>query len=166
MPATSNRQFVRAQQYNGLQLTAVLECLNPGIQPALVASCFILVHQALSGHAVEYWNRSCIGRRCRGLVASINCRYNTLNVGTHHRTHASVSGTSCFCLTSAFFRLGGVRQVVLLEKLKIQPNSIVRALSVVNRSSRYSGRLSADVLHLAAFSSVITMPLPTRAAVT
>ena len=113
----------------------LLQCLNTGVQPTLVTRRFIFVHQAFSGHAVEHGDCSCISRR-RGLfVTRTNCRHNTLNMGTHHRTHTGVAGSSCFCLTSTLFCLRGIRQLFLLEKLKIQPHSIVRAPSLVNQNS-------------------------------
>ena len=140
MPATINlpgRQVrSRCRTACSLQgfLKQVLECPDLRVQAALVTRCFVLVHQAFSSHGIEHRNRRSVGVRGGRLVAGVNRCNNTLNVSTHHRPHAGVTGTSCFRLTGAFFCLGGVRQVSLLEKLKIQPNSIVRAQSVVNQS--------------------------------
>ena len=120
----------------------LLQCLNTGVQPALVTRGFIFVHQAFSGHAVEHRNCSRVSRRCSFFVTRTNRCNNALNMCTHHRTHTSVAGSSCFCLTSTLFCLRGVRQLFLLEKLKIQPNSIVRALSVVNQNP---GSVRADL---------------------
>jgi len=113
-----------------------LQSANLSVQTTLVARRFVFVHQTFSGHGIEHWNRSGVSIRRSSFIAGINCRHNSLNMGTHHRAHTGVAGTSGFRLTSTFFRLGGIRQVSLLEKLKIQPNSIVRALTVVNQSGR------------------------------
>lgn len=127
----------------------LLKCLYLSVQAAFVSRCLVLVYQAFSGHAVQHRNRCRIGFRCSSFVAAANSSHNTLYVSTHHRTHTGIAGTSVFCLTSTFFRLGGVRQVVLLgkvkEKLEIQPNSIVRALSVVNQCGRYSSNVLAGI---------------------
>lgn len=111
---------------------------NLSVQTALVTRCFVLVYQAFSGHRIK--NRYCrrVGFRRGTLITGVDrCNY-TFNMSSHHRAHTCVAGTSCFRLTSTFFCLGGVRQVSLLEnseieKLQIQPNSIVRAQSLVNQ---------------------------------
>ena len=111
-----------------------LKCPNLRVQTAFVTRGLVLVHQAFSRHRIQHRNCRGIGSRSGSFITRVNrCNY-TLDLSTHHGTHASVAGTSCFRLTSTFFCLGGVRQVSLLKKLKIQPNSIVRGLSVVNQS--------------------------------
>ena len=117
-----------------------LKRANLLVQSAFVACRFVLVNQAFSGHAVEYGHCRRVGCRCCRLVAGRNRCYDTLDVCAHHRPHTRIASASCFRLTSTFFRLGGVRQVSLLEKLKIQPNSIDRAIAVVNRFGVHSGR--------------------------
>jgi len=106
-----------------------LQSANLSVQSAFVTRRLVLMHQAFSGHRIQHRNCSGISIRRSCFIARVNRRHYTLDVSAHHRTHASVAGTSCFRL-----RLGGIRQVSLLKKLKIQPNSIVRALSVVNQS--------------------------------
>jgi len=127
----------------------LLERYNLGVQTALVPRCFVLMHQTFTGHAVKYWNRCCVSCRCCGFVARGNCSYYTFDVGTHHRTHTGIAGTSCFRLTSTFLRLGGVCQLFLLGKvvngkLKIQPSSIVRGSVFVNRPATCSARDFAE----------------------
>ena len=131
-----------------------LQGANLSVQTALVTRCLVLVYQAFSGHGIEYRNRGGVGVRRGSFVTRVNRCDNTLNMSTHHRTHAGVAGTSCFRLTSTFFCLGGVRQVSLLkklkiEKLKIQPNSIVRALTVVNQSIGCRSQNGANTCALA-----------------
>ena len=126
----------------------LLKRLNLSVQPALVTRSLVLVHQAFSGHAVEYRNCCCVGFRRSSFVTAADGCHNSLHMSSHHRPHTGVAGASCFCLTSTFFRLGGVRQVVLLgklkEKLEIQPNSIVRAHSIVNQTVGVSASKSAS----------------------
>lgn len=135
-----------AEKQPQLSRCLYLKCLYLGVQAAFVSRGLVLVHQTFSSHAVQNRNRCGVSFRSSRFVATANSRHNTLHMSTHHRAHTSVAGTSVFCLTSTFFRLGGVRQVVLLGKVKekseIQPNSIVRALSVVNQCGRYSSIFS------------------------
>ena len=131
-----------------------LKCPNLRVQTAFVTRCLVLVHQAFSRHRIQHRNCRGIGSRSGSFITRVNrCNY-TLDLSTHHGTHASVAGTSCFRLTSTFFCLGGVRQVSLLkklkiEKLKIQPNSIVRALTVVNQSIGCRSQNGANTCALA-----------------
>lgn len=111
---------------------------NLGVQSALVTRCLVLVYQAFSSHCIKNRHSRSVGIRRGSFITGVNRCNNTLNMSSHHRAHTCVAGTSCFRLTSTFFCLGGVRQVSLLEnseieKLQIQPNSIVRAQSLVNQ---------------------------------
>jgi len=117
-----------------------LQRLYLRVQTALVASCLIFVHQAFSGHVVEHRYCRRVGVRCCGFVTCCNCRHHTLNVGTHHRALTGIAGASAFRLTRAFLSLGRIRQDNLLEKLKIQPNSIVRGRPIVNRLQAFTRR--------------------------
>jgi len=111
----------------------VLQRLYLCVQTALVPCRFVFVHQALTRHTIKnrYGRLVCIARRL--LVASFNRANHTFYVSTHHRAHTHIAGTSVFCLAGTFFCLGRVRQVSLQKESKIEPGSIVRDLSVVNR---------------------------------
>lgn len=126
-----------------------LQGANLSVQTALISRCLVLVYQAFSGHGIEYRNRGGVGVRRGSFVTRVYRCDNTLNMSTHHRTHAGVAGTSCFRLTSTFLRLGGVCQLFLLGKvvngkLKIQPSSIVRGSVFVNRPATCSARDFAE----------------------
>ncbi len=103
------------------------------VQTAFVSRSFVLVNVAFSRHAIEHRYRCRVGISCCCFITSRNSANHSLHMCTHHRTHTSVSSTSCFRLTGAFFGLEGIRQVSLLEELQMQQSSIVRAHSVVNR---------------------------------
>ncbi len=111
-----------------------LKRLNSSVQSAFVSCCLIFMHKTFSGHAVKHRNSCGIGFRRGSFITGTNCCNNSLDVSTHHRTHTRVTGPSGLCLSSTFFRLRGVRQLCLLGKLEIQPNSIVGGPAIVNRS--------------------------------
>ncbi len=133
--ATRSAAVIVGMLFRVRQKIQSLQCAYLGVETAFVARRLVLVHQTFTGHAIENRHGSRVGFRCGSFIARGNCTNHSLHMSTHHRAHTSVTGTSCFRLTSAFFGLGGVRQETLLKKVKIQPNSIVRGYHIVNRQT-------------------------------
>jgi len=97
----------------------VLKRLYLRVQSAFVAGRLVFMHQAFSGHVIEYGYSRCVGLRCSRFVTCRNSRHHTFYVSAHHRALAGIAGASAFCLTRAFLSLGRIRQDNLCQPVTI-----------------------------------------------
>ena len=80
------------------------ECFNSLVQPAFVASGFVLVDDALVDHAVDDRHGVLVGC-CRSvLVAGITGIDDILDLGAHEGTHAHIGLAGLFRLARALPR--------------------------------------------------------------
>jgi len=72
------------------------------VQSALVTRSFVLGHNTLVNHTVDYWNSILVGRCCSIFVAGITSLNDVLDFGAHKRTLAHIVLTGLFRCAGAF----------------------------------------------------------------
>ncbi len=96
------------------------KCANLCVETAFIASSFILVNKPLSRHMIQHGNCFFQCAFSGGFITRCNCRKNTFNMRTHHRTLTRVALTRLLGLASALFCLSRIGHGLPLNSSKLR----------------------------------------------